>query len=208
MMRTKSRFVTILLVFLCLAFPIAGQVGTALAQAIAKVPGSVVGIDGKPLMGVDVRLIDISTGKVVDSTKTAKDGSFEFYVIKTGIAYKTYKVEASHENDSDSDLVTVWGGASKPAALKLSWTKGLMVFTGNLNGSNPGNSGENGNNGEKEEEDKGLAIPVVPLLIYLGVASGGAGAAILALWLSGEAFDGGERHHFTSDYRPVHNPPE
>ncbi|MFQ5861552.1 MAG: carboxypeptidase-like regulatory domain-containing protein [Candidatus Brocadiales bacterium] len=126
-MLIKSRLVTFLPVFLSLVFPIAGHMGAVLAQTLGDISGTVVGVDGRPLMGVEARLVDINTGNAVASIKTAKDGSFSFSGLKAG---NTYKVQALHGKDVDSALVTVSSGPSKPVALKLSQTKGFMALAG------------------------------------------------------------------------------
>ncbi len=121
----KTKFVTILLVLLSAVFPIAGNIGTVLAQTPGNIGGTVVGAYEKPLRGVGVRLVDINNGKVIASTKTAKDGSYRFGELTTG---KTYKVKAFHGKDENSTLATASSGPLKPVALKLSKTKGIKVL--------------------------------------------------------------------------------
>ncbi len=121
----KTKFVTILLVLLSAVFPVVGSMGTVLAQTSGNISGTVIGADEKPLRGVGVRLVDINNGKVLASTKTAKDGSYRFGELTTG---KTYKVNAFHGKDESSALAAASADASKPVALKLSRTKGVMLL--------------------------------------------------------------------------------
>lgn len=121
----KTKLVTILLVFLSMVFPISGHMGVLFAQTLGDVSGTVIGADGKPLRGVEVRLINIDTDKIIASAKTDKDGSFSFGGLKAG---QTYKVEALHGKDVNSALVTASAAPSKPVALKLSKTKGVRVL--------------------------------------------------------------------------------
>lgn len=121
----KTKFVTILLVFLSMVFPVSGHMELLFAQTLGDVSGTVIGADEKPLMGVEVRLINIDTDKIIASAKTDKDGLFTFGGLKAG---QTYKVEALHGKDVNSALVAASATPSKPVALKLSKTKGVQVL--------------------------------------------------------------------------------
>jgi hypothetical protein len=121
----KKKLLSILLVFLCMVFPITGHMGVLFAQTLGDISGTVIGADGKPLRGVEVRVIDINTDKIIASAKTDKDGSFSFGGLKAG---QTYKVEALHGKDVSSVLVAASAAPSKPVALRLSKTKGVQVL--------------------------------------------------------------------------------
>lgn len=171
-MRTKSRLVTALLMFLSITFPILGHIDTVLAQAPGNISGVVLGVDGRPLMGVEVQLIDISTGNVVASTKTAKDGSFSFDRLKAG---KTYNVKAFHGTDVNSALVTASTAPSKPVALKLSRTKGVKLLAAAKGG--------------------------LPTWAYVLIGVGVVGAAVGGAAAAG-AFEGGRHHRPASPASP------
>ncbi len=127
----KTKFVTILLVFLSMVFPISGHMGTALAVVLGSIPGTVTSAKGDPLVSIKVNLIDINTGKTVATTKTARDGSYSFDDLKAG---ETYKVEAKHGTDTASAVVTTSTGPSKPVDLRLLQTKGVPVVVGSSGG--------------------------------------------------------------------------
>ncbi len=127
----KTKFVTILLVFLSMVFPISGHMGTVLAVALGSIPGTVTSAKGNPLVAIKVNLIDINTGKTVATTKTARDGSYSFDDLKAG---GTYKVEAKHSTDTASAVVTTHAGPSKPIDLQLLKTQGSLIVMGSSGG--------------------------------------------------------------------------
>ncbi len=117
------------LVLVAALFPVAGQTGSLFAQTIGEIAGNVVGIDGKPLLGIKVEAVDAATtDAVVASTTTGVDGRFQFKGLEAG---KTYRIQATHGLDKASKYVKLspTGKQLSPTgeqmSLKLSKTKGF-----------------------------------------------------------------------------------
>lgn len=109
------------LVLVAALFPVAGQTGSLFAQTTGEITGNVVGIDGKPLLGIKVEVLDVATDAVVASTTTGPDGSFQFKGLEAG---KTYRIQAAHGLDKASNYVQL-SPTGKQMSLKLGKTKGF-----------------------------------------------------------------------------------
>lgn len=170
-MRLRSKLITTLFVCLSLTFPIMGQTAALMAAESGVISGIVAGADGKPLVGVEVQVIDINKGNILASTKTAKDGSFSFKGLEVG---KSYKVKTFYGKDGDSAILTASSAPAKPATLKLAKTKGFITLVGN-----PGTAGVAG---------KGFPVWGY-FLIGVGTVGAGVGGAAAA-----GAFDDDDDH--------------